>query len=184
MGNFSYSLSLGWTKFWCWHSSTDHLGCQWQIGPKVRFSSWQSLARIIARLLHATNSSKQSSSCKSWHIHESPCPKEDQAWSIIVHAVQQDSFKETFKCIREGTVISKRSPLYSLCPYVDTYGLLRIGGCLSKASVDKDAISLRFFPGRVTSLLFLTFDHIHGGDLGYCQCSPLGFCIHRPRLSS
>lgn len=42
-----------------------------------RFSSWRSLIRAVARLVHVICSFKQGSSCKGWHIHESLCSKEE-----------------------------------------------------------------------------------------------------------
>ena len=130
-----------------------------KLDPKrfERFSGWRSLIRAVARLVHVANSFRHDSSCKGWHIHESPCSKEDldQARTSVVRAVQQDVFTEVLECIREGTAIPKQSPLYSLCPYIDTSGLLRIGGRLSQASLDRDVTSPLILPGQshVTSLL-------------------------------
>lgn len=42
-----------------------------------RFSSWRSLNRAVARLVHIAHSFTQGNSCKGWHIHEQPCPTED-----------------------------------------------------------------------------------------------------------
>ncbi|XP_063758758.1 uncharacterized protein LOC134877255 [Eleginops maclovinus] len=103
-----------------------------------RFSRWRSLNRAVARLVHVAHSFNQGSRCKGWHIHEELCPTEDleEARNIIIRAVQQDAFAETLDCIRGGIAIPKQSPLLSLCPYLDSAGILRIGGRLSKANLD------------------------------------------------
>lgn len=126
-------------------------------GRFERFSSWQSLSSAIARLVHVAKSFKKGSNCEGWHTHKNPCTQEDldQAKTVIVQAVQQDAFKEVLKCIKEGTAISRQSPLYALCPYVDQSGLLRIGGRLSQAHFDRDTISPLILPkqSHVTTLL-------------------------------
>lgn len=122
-----------------------------------KFSTWWSLRRAVARLVHVANSFGQGSGCKEWHIHGSPCSKEDldQARTIIVRAVQQDAFKETLECIREGIDIPKQNPLYSLSPYIDASGLLRIDGRLSQANLDRDATNPLILPrqSHITTLL-------------------------------
>lgn len=135
-----------------------------QLDPKrfERFSSWTSLTRAAARLVHVAHPFKQGSSCKGWHIHENPCPKEDleQAKSVIIDSGQHDVFREEVECIREGKAIPKQSPLYSLCPYLDKSGLLRIGGRLSQASLSRDEINPLILPGQshITALLI---QHYH-----------------------
>ncbi|KAI4896990.1 hypothetical protein NFI96_001373, partial [Prochilodus magdalenae] len=122
-----------------------------------KFSSWRSLNRAVARLVHVAHSFTQGNTCQGWHIHEGPCPTEDleEARNIIIRAVQQDAFTETLECIRGGIAIPKQSPLLSLCPYLDTAGILRIGGRLSKANLDGKEVSPVILPGQshVTTLL-------------------------------
>ncbi|KAI4897606.1 hypothetical protein NFI96_009504 [Prochilodus magdalenae] len=122
-----------------------------------KFSSWRSLNRAVARLVHVAHSFTQGITCQGWHIHEGPCPTEDleEARNIIIRAVQQDAFAETLECIRGGIAIPKQSPLLSLCPYLDSAGILRLGGRLSKANLDGKEVSPVILPGQshVTTLL-------------------------------
>nr|XP_020483745.2 uncharacterized protein LOC109978925 [Labrus bergylta] len=127
-----------------------------------RFSSWRSLTRAIARLQHVASSFKKDSNCKGWHIHEGPCPKEDldKAKTIIVGSLQQIAFTEELECVKKGMDIRKQSPLYNLCPYIDSPGLLRIGGRLSNARLCEDEICPLILPGQnhITTLLI---QHYH-----------------------
>ncbi|XP_067250257.1 uncharacterized protein [Chanodichthys erythropterus] len=130
-----------------------------------RFSSWRSLTRAIARLVHITHSFKQDSgksTCRGWHICVKPCSVQDleKAKSILIHSVQAEAFSEELKCLQVGTVISKQSPLFNLSPYIDKSGLLRVGGRLSQANLGRDEQCPLILPGHchITSLLI---QHYH-----------------------
>lgn len=95
-------------------------------------------------------------------MHEGPCPVEDldKARTVILWAVQQDAFAKTLEYIRGELAIPKQSPLLSLCPYLDSAGILRIGGRLSKANLDGEEVSHVILPGQ-THVMTLLIRHYH-----------------------
>lgn len=100
-----------------------------------RFSSWTTLCRAVAKLIHVTASFKRRTNReKGWKsLEECANVKElTQAENVIIYSIQQEAYKETFKRIREGKQPnSKSDKLKKLSPVVDKDGLLRVGGCLS-----------------------------------------------------
>ncbi|XP_021332949.1 uncharacterized protein [Danio rerio] len=138
-----------------------------ELDPKrfERFSSWHTLVRAIARLVHIAHSFQKDndkSTCRGWHICDKPCSVEDleRAKSILIHSVQAECYSEELKCLKGGRGIPKQSPLCNLTPYVDELGLLRVGGRLSQASLDRDEVCPIILPGQchITSLLI---QHYH-----------------------
>ncbi len=134
-------------------------------GRFERFSSWRSLTRAIARLVHITHSFKQDSdksTCNGWHICDKPCSVQDleRAKSILIHSVQAEHFPEELICLQTGRVIPSQGPLFNLSPYIDESGLLRVGGRLSQASLGRDEVCPLILPGHchITSLLI---QHYH-----------------------
>lgn len=125
-----------------------------------KFSSWRSLNRAVARHVHVAHSFTQGNA-RAVPIHEGPSPTKDleEARNIIIRAVQHDAFAETLECIRGGIAIPKQSPLLSLCPYLDSAGILRIGVRLSKAYLYEKEISPIILPGQshVTTLLIRNY---------------------------
>lgn len=121
-----------------------------------KFSTWRSLTCVVARLLHVAHSFRQGSGCKGWHIHGSPCSKEDKmsknhyGTCCPARCLQGD-----IRTHQGGTDIPKQDPFYSLSPYIDALGLLRNGGRLSQANLDREATSHLILPrsSHVTTLL-------------------------------
>ena len=56
-----------------------------------------------------------------------------QARVVLLRAVQERAFGEEMRCLRAGGPIGRRSPIGSLCPFLDGQGLLRCGGRLARA---------------------------------------------------
>lgn len=56
-----------------------------------------------------------------------------QAKTAIIKSTQQDAFSEEIKSLSKGDAVSKSSALRKLNPFVDTKGLLRVGGRMPSA---------------------------------------------------
>lgn len=56
---------------------------------------------------------------------------------MIIQAVQQEVYSQEIKCIQKHERMPKTSPLRNLDPFIDTHGLLRVGGRLHHSSVDQ-----------------------------------------------
>ncbi|KAI4900718.1 hypothetical protein NFI96_009188 [Prochilodus magdalenae] len=91
-----------------------------------RFSSWRTLSRAIAKLIHKVKSSLKSTNSKTDAL--------TQAKLVIIRNAQH-VFAEECKCLSRGDVIPKSSPLRKLNPFVDADGLLRVGGRISLADI-------------------------------------------------
>nr|XP_055046841.1 uncharacterized protein LOC129432444 [Misgurnus anguillicaudatus] len=125
-----------------------------------KFSDWQRLINTISRLKHITHSfsnDNKSKECRGWHICHKPHSVEDlqSAKDLIIRSLQQETFQDELRCLERKTHVSKNSPLFNLCPYIDESGLLRIGGRLSQSAFEKNEVNPLILPGRchVTTLL-------------------------------
>lgn len=100
-----------------------------ELGSKrfERFSSWKSLSRAVANLTHKARSCTKSSGSNMNEL--------TQAKLIITRNAQRDAFAEEMKCLSRGEVVPKSSPLRNLNQFVDTDGLLRVGGCIPLADL-------------------------------------------------
>lgn len=97
-----------------------------------RFSRRSSLLKTVARLQHIAKSFKPGSEgiCRGWHICSQHKEEEQlkQARDTIIQTVQREVYRDDFKRLEQGQSVQKSSPLSKLCPFIDTEGLLRVGG--------------------------------------------------------
>ncbi|GFR98560.1 Gag-pol fusion polyprotein [Elysia marginata] len=101
-----------------------------------KFSSWTSLVRAFSLLRHVGKSFHSSSdTCKGWHNCSQHRSVENlkTTETFILITVQQEAYTEEVNSLSCGRPISTSSALHPLCPYLDSDGLLRVGGRLSKA---------------------------------------------------
>ncbi|KAL0153706.1 hypothetical protein M9458_050984 [Cirrhinus mrigala] len=133
-----------------------------------RFSSWQSLIRSIGRLIHIANAfhkpaTNESSCPRSWHYCPAACSAENfsKAKTVILQAVQEETYATEIACIKSGKNLPKTSPLISLNPFIDNQGLLRVGGRISAAKLDQDEKNPLIIPGKhhVGALLVRHYHH-------------------------
>ncbi len=130
-----------------------------------RFSSWRSLIRAIASIIHIVQAYKANdhhNTCRSWHHCSKPRSVEEllQAETAIIKSVQREAYKEELNCIVERNDIPRNSPLRKLSPYLDNGGLLRIGGRLKNATLDLNEKFPLIIPGR-SHVAKLLVEHYH-----------------------
>ncbi len=118
-----------------------------------RFSSWRSLIRAIASIIHIVQAYKANdhhNTCRSWHHCSKPRSVEEllQAETAIIRVYREKPTKKSLKCIVERNDIPRNSPLRKLSPYLDNGGLLRIGGRLKNATLDLNEKFPLIIPGR------------------------------------
>lgn len=110
-----------------------NLGCQ----RFERFSSWRSLIRATATLIHIAETTrakttKENTERKGWH----QCSKVhapdnlSKAKRVIIGCVQSEAYQTEMSCLKQGIDIPNNSPLRKLDAVLDGNGLLRIGGRL------------------------------------------------------
>lgn len=100
------------------------------------FSSWIGLVRAIARLQHLAQSFNKSSSCVGWHHCSVPKSAEayKRAEEFIIKAAQREFFLEEVESLMEGREIKKGNAILALSPFLDSRGLLRVGGRLRRGT--------------------------------------------------
>ena len=101
-----------------------------------RFSSWKNLVAAIARLQHIAESHHSGNNCKGWHICEQSRSVKayEYATKFVLKEVQRDIFGREICCLQEKRPIPKDSSIISLNPFLDSDGILRLGGRLNKAT--------------------------------------------------
>lgn len=130
-----------------------------------RFSKWTTLVCDMARLVHIAHCYHTKSSdtdCRGWHLCQKPLSAKDIAESelIIIRSVQQNVFSKEIKCIYDKQDIPKNSPIANLNPFIDSHGMLRVGGHLNKAKLGEQEQNPLIIPGR-HHLSTLLIRHYH-----------------------
>ncbi|KAM4037007.1 uncharacterized protein ACNLHF_015817 isoform 1-T1 [Anomaloglossus baeobatrachus] len=131
----------------------------------LRFSTWRSAYRALTCLIHVIRSFKNRQSrpapCKGWHrCHKAYTVEElTQAKHAIICCVQHEAYTQTLESLRNHRSVPKDSPLKKLDLFVDTQGLLRVGGRISNAKLENDECTPIIVPhGHVA---FLLVEHYH-----------------------
>nr|XP_012231254.1 PREDICTED: uncharacterized protein LOC105677297 [Linepithema humile] len=70
------------------------------------------------------------------------------ATDVVCRAVQRRAFPAEYKALSEGRAISTTSRLLSLSPFIDCFGLIRVGGRLKNLSLPFDARHPVLLPAR------------------------------------
>lgn len=83
----------------------------------------------------------------------------------IYRLIQENSFSSELKALRDNRPVSKGSPIFHLNPFLDTYGVIRIGGRLQEANLTyAQRHPVLLAPSRVTNTLIRHFhlETLHG----------------------
>ncbi|XP_038062985.1 uncharacterized protein LOC119733659 [Patiria miniata] len=134
-----------------------------QLTPKrfEHFSTWKSLLRGVAFLIHVTHSFKkdladQSAECRGWHQCNKPRTPDElaQAKSVIIKSVQGDVYSDEFASLEQKSDVSTSSSLSKLNPTLED-GFIKVGGRLKHAQLDNSEKNPILLPGRnhVSTLL-------------------------------
>ncbi|XP_018374646.1 PREDICTED: uncharacterized protein LOC108768615 [Trachymyrmex cornetzi] len=101
-----------------------------------RYSSLTKLIRVTAVCLRAAQRFRRLP-LESFTEHLSPLElqKSSQFW---ICKVQQSHFKHEIETLNRGGRLSKANPLVKLTPYIDKFGIIRVGGRLQQASLEHD----------------------------------------------
>jgi len=91
----------------------------------------------------------------------------DDSCQFWIRQVQQSHFRLEAKILTNKGRLSKSNPLIRLTPFLDEYGLLRVGGRLQKAKVEFDVKHPYILPKRSTLTTLVIADAhlktLHGG---------------------
>lgn len=92
-----------------------------------KFSSWSHVVRAIARIQRRINKDKSSGL--------STVEERESAECLIVKLLQKHVFHTELKVLSKGAQLSSRNELYNLDPFLDSDGVLKVGGRLSNSSL-------------------------------------------------
>lgn len=99
-----------------------------------RFSHWKSLVKAVSFLIHIVRSFKnRTGPCSGWHwcnVHDTKLYQDSEIH--IIKEVQKECFTEEIACLLEDRQIPKSSNIIALRPFLDSTGVLRVGGRLNK----------------------------------------------------
>ncbi|KAB0798916.1 hypothetical protein PPYR_06796 [Photinus pyralis] len=129
-----------------------------------RFSSFTRMQRCIAYMMRfVTNTRKD-----SLKVYGALSTQEISRSRIcIFRIVQMKYFSEEITCLKENKSLPKNSVLLSLNPFLDTNGLLRVGGRLENAPLSFDAKHPVILPCKdhVTDIM-IEGEHLRLGHAG------------------
>ncbi|XP_054259469.1 uncharacterized protein LOC128984197 [Macrosteles quadrilineatus] len=99
----------------------------------IKYSSWERLLRIFAYVLRFIHNCKGSEKRQGFISTQE---LKDTKYHIF-KLVQKEVFTEEINCLKRKSFCSTR--LQRLSPFIDSFGLLRVGGRLSQTSLPEDA---------------------------------------------
>ena len=91
-------------------------------------------SRAVARLKRRV---KEHKADKQRTNESTSLEERKEAETVIIKLVQEEAFPDEIKSLEVKKVIckTKHSKLYKFCPFLDEEGILRVGGCLCKATL-------------------------------------------------
>ena len=98
-----------------------------------KFSNWPRVVQEVARLKRRVKEHK----ADKQRTNESTSLEERKEAEIsIIKFVQEEAFPDEIKSLKVNCT-TKHSKQYKLCPFLDEEGILRVGGCLSQATLHR-----------------------------------------------
>ncbi|XP_064461734.1 uncharacterized protein LOC135371686 [Ornithodoros turicata] len=93
--------------------------------------------------------------CRHWHICSEPrtVASVNDARNVILLRVQREAYTEEIACLQKTQNVRRGNPLYKLDPFLDEYGLVRVGSRLRNVDLDRNECTLSSCQAVITSLL-------------------------------
>lgn len=127
------------------------------------FSSWQRLVRVFALFKGAARRfrSKKNLDLKSPDVNQHSIQELDKATEqFIIKLDQKCSFCEEEKCLSDGKPVNRGSSIGSLSPYLDSQGIMRVGGRLGLGCLPAEETNPVIISGK-THATTLIVRHFH-----------------------
>ncbi|XP_075164230.1 uncharacterized protein LOC142236821 [Haematobia irritans] len=119
--------------------------------------SFKRLQRIIGYIFRFMNNTRIPKHKRSPHI--SLTPKElDESLYVIIRRVQRSDFYDEIKQLQKSHEVDRRSCINALSPYLDSKGIIRVGGRLGNSDLHEDVKQPMVLPYNdpITKLLFIS----------------------------
>lgn len=124
-----------------------------------KFSDWRRLVKAIARLKrHA----KEAQGLQTRSIAVTTLEERQEAEQFIIQVVQREAFSEELKALSQEKDVPKNKSTYlhKLSPFVDSLGILRVGGRLTQATLHSHVRHPAILPkGHHVSRLLVKYYH-------------------------
>lgn len=116
------------------------------------FSRWNQAVCAIARL-------KRLAQRKKGNLKPASSDERSAAAKFIIRSLQDDVFWTEMQALKSGLTLKSTSSIYSLSPYIDGDGILRVGGRIAKAPLCDDVKHPAILPKKhhITKLLIRHF---------------------------
>lgn len=127
-----------------------------------KFSSLARLTRAVSRLQHIGQSFTGACPCAGWHLCPEASTTENlsKSQNFIVKVYQEDFYPNEVLCLNQETPMPSHSIILPLNPFLDEYGLLRVGGRLKHSSLSVSVKNPIIVPGK-SHLALLLIRHFH-----------------------
>ena len=137
------------TDVTCFKSNTDTrtLGSHYFL----KFGTWKSLLRTFALLRHIAKSIvHRRTDCGGWHYCSESNTVEalQETENFIVKTVQRECYPEEVCCLSQKKPLPPSSSLLTLDVFLDSDGILRVGGRLNKSGMPRQEINPILIPGK------------------------------------
>lgn len=125
-----------------------------------RFSRWCRLLRAVGYVIKFCDFVKQKQK-KSDFKNELTQDELRTAEILLLKEAQYEVFSDEIKALLQGKIISKSSSIYKQSPFMDSQGVLRVGGRIENADVPEEMKNPAILPKHsyVTELLILHYHH-------------------------
>ena len=97
--------------------------------------------------------------------------KAERYW---IKKAQHEAFGEEIDHLRRGETFPNKSPLRKYLPFLDEYGILCVGGCPKRTSLDEDIKKPQILPQGTLSTLILRLHHLaalHNNPSAFARAS-------------
>lgn len=136
------------------------------------FDNFSSYTRLINVIAYCRRPFLVKRSLKMYSTLQLYVEEREKALNVVIR-YSQESFKKEIEAIRGQVPLPLRSSMVSLTPFLDSNGILRVGGRLAKSTFDFNVKHPIILPKKCNFLkLFVTFVHkkyFHAGNAFICN---------------
>ncbi|XP_061185131.1 uncharacterized protein LOC133193178 [Saccostrea echinata] len=97
----------------------------------TKFSKWNKLVAVVAKVYGFIQKCRKAASMMKSDVYLL-CKAE----TVIIRDIQQKFYSEEIENLKDSKPLPKNSPIQKLDPYIDSEGILRVGGRLKNLSAD------------------------------------------------
>jgi len=138
----------------------------WELAS--RYSSWCKLVHVTALFKFINACRRFTTNCKSTSCaldnHSLSSSECDRAKTYWIKQIQAEVFSEEIKALTSGHTISPKSPLSSFNAFLDSNGVIRVGGRLRHAPPPYDIRHpVLLTPNHIVRLIVSHVRALHGG---------------------